>query len=377
MSVRFAARAQDSNRPRPMIVIVAPVGDTWEFEEYLQQHGSPLQGRVRILTYDEIAARQELPLGTYVFVAIDQLSPTEKQIALQCCERLRQADPQLAIFNHPSEVLLRFPFLTACFEQNRNSFRVYRAGAFLRCRRFPVFLRRELDHLGNVSGLLYTPAQLARTIAECVLRGFRLRDLIVVEYCDTADPSSIFRKYSAFIVGNAILPHTLTHNRNWMTKSNGRLIDAGTVSEELEYLAGDPHAAWLRETFALARINYGRIDYGLLDGRPQVWEINTNPTISRAASADPRTEEQKQLRTLVRQHFHPRFQVAWGVVDSPADPNRTVSIKISERQRRRLAAEKQLRLRIQTRKTAVAAMARVLIRPLWRGAKRIGLVSTP
>ncbi len=356
-----------------MIVVVAPTQETWEIEEYLQQHGSPLRSRLRILTYDEIAARQELPLGTYVFVAIDQLLPTEKQIAKRCCDSLREADPHLTIINHPSEVLLRFPFLEACFEQNRNSFRVYRAAGFSQCNRFPVFLRRDLDHCGNVSGLLYNPADLARAIAEKVLRGFRLRDLIVVEYCDTMDAAGIFRKYSAFIVGNAILPNSLTHNRDWITKSHGRLIDEATVREELDYLTSDPHADWLRETFALSRINYGRIDYGLINGRPQVWEINTNPTIARAAGADPLTEKQKQLRARVREHFHPRFQAAWETIDSPADPNRTISVKVSERQWQRHTAERELRARIQGRKTAIAAMAKVLIRPIRRGAKRIRL----
>ena len=31
--------------------------------------------------------------------------------------------------------------------------------------------------------------------------------------------------------------------------------------------------------FDLARIDYGRIDYSVVDGRIQVWEINTNPMI--------------------------------------------------------------------------------------------------
>ena len=31
--------------------------------------------------------------------------------------------------------------------------------------------------------------------------------------------------------------------------------------------------------FQIAGIDYGRIDYSMLDGEPQVWEINTNPTV--------------------------------------------------------------------------------------------------
>lgn len=354
-----------------MIVVVAPTQETWEIEEYLAQHGSDLQKRLRILTYDEIAARQELPLGTYVFVAIDQLSKTEKRIALQCCDRLQETHPELTLLNRPAGVLVRFPFLKICFERKRNRFQVYRAASFLRCQRFPVFLRRASDHLGNVSGFLYTRRELARAIADKWLRGFRLRDLIIVEYCETKDASGIFRKYSAFIVGNSILPHTLTHNCDWVTKSHGRIIDAETVQEELSYLNGNPHAEWLRETFGLAHITYGRIDYGMLDGSPQVWEINTNPTIARHAAADRLTEEQKQLRGPVRQHFHSRFRAAWEAIDSPADINGAISVRVSERQRRRLAVERDQRVRILERKTMIATMASALLVPLSHGVKRI------
>jgi hypothetical protein len=47
-----------------------------------------------------------------------------------------------------------------------------------------------------------------------------------------------------------------------------------------EYLQAHPHEAELRKIFDLANIEYGRIDYSLLNGKIQVWEINTNPNIT-------------------------------------------------------------------------------------------------
>ena len=354
-----------------MIFFVAPSEETWEFQDYLQTLGKELLGRIRILTYDEIAARQEVPLGSYIFVAIDQLSPTEKEIALQCWEELSKTQSDIRLINHPAEVLLRYDLLKACFELKRNSFRVRRAFDFLRCRNFPVFLRRDRDHNGSLTGLLYTQRELARAVAKSLLVGYRLRDLIVVEYCDTLDPSGTFRKYSSFIVGDRVLPHTLMHSHNWITKSLGRLIDAGTAHEELEYVQNNPHAKWLRETFELAKIQYGRIDYGLRDGEPQVWEINTNPTIIRTVGSAPITEEQTRLRDPIRQHFFPNFQAALEAIDSVADPSRAVRIKVSQRQQRRLAAEKRLGLRVQARKTAMSQIANLLIWPLRRQWARV------
>jgi hypothetical protein len=270
-----------------MVFFVAPLGETWELEDYLQTYGKELTGRVGVLTWDQIVAQQELPLGSYVFLAIDQLSPAEKEIAAQCWEKLSQARSDITLINHPSEVLLRYDLLQASYERKQNTFRVRRAFDFLRCQEFPVFLRREHDHKASFTDLLRTRPELARAVAKSVSTGYRLRDLIVVEYCDTTDGAGTFRKYSSFIVGDRILPHTLVHSHNWITKSHGRLIDADTAREELEYVQSNPHSKWLRETFALAKVRYGRIDYGLRDGKPQVWEINTNPTIVRPVAAPP------------------------------------------------------------------------------------------
>jgi hypothetical protein len=358
-----------------MIFLVAPTGETWEFEDYLRTYGKELSGRVSILTWDQIVTTQQLSLGSYIFLALDQLTPTEREIAVQCWQKLSEAKAAITLVNNPSKVLLRYDFLRASFERGHNRFRVHRAAKFLDCRHFPVFLRGELDHRGSLSDLLSTRRHLARAVAEKTLSGFRLRDLIVVEYCHTVSGDGLFRKYSAFIVGDTIIPHTLMHSRDWITKSHGRLIDAQTAREELAYVTGNPHAEWLRQTFALAKIRYGRIDYGVQNGAPQVWEINTNPTIIRHPNADPLTQQQVRLRDPIRHNFFPKFQTALEAIDSTVRPDRTLRISVSLRQQRRLAGEKQLRLRLEGRRTALAWVGNQMIFPLWRAAKRVGLVS--
>src|ERR1039458_2097315 len=147
-----------------MIFFVAPLGEAWELEDYLQTYGKELLGRAGVLTWDQIVARQELPLGSYVFLAIDQMSPTEKEIAAQCWEKLSHARSDITLINHPSEVLLRYDLLQVCYERKRNNFRVRRAFDFLRCQQFPVFVRRENDHEASLTGLLRTREELARAI---------------------------------------------------------------------------------------------------------------------------------------------------------------------------------------------------------------------
>jgi hypothetical protein len=332
-------------------------------EEYLQEYGGPLSDRVRILTYDDIVVQRELSLGTYIFAAIDRLSLTEREIAAQCWRELSRASPAIRLVNHPTEVLCRYELLVRCLELKRNTFRVRRASEFYRRHHFPVFIRAEGEHGGSLTRVLNNRRQLALALAKTLLWGYRLRDLLIVEYCDTVDSSGIFREYCAAIVGDRIIPQALVHNRNWITKWEGRLVDADKAREQREYVEANPHAEWLRETFELAKIGYGRIDYGLKGGVPQVWEINTNPTIVRRAGV-PSTmpQEQQNLLAPVREGFLRQLQVALAGIDSETDPHRRVRIDVSRRQLGRLEAEKRLRLRIRAHKTVIS---RAAYAPLW------------
>jgi len=81
------------------------------------------------------------------------------------------------------------------------------------------------------------------------------------------------------------------------------------LEEELEYVRTNPHAAMLEEIFDLAGIEYGRVDYGLRDGRPQVWEINTNPAV---ASSSP---EEAFPRRPVHAHATRRIVAAYRALE--------------------------------------------------------------
>lgn len=357
-----------------MIFFVAPAQETWCVEAYLDQYGDKLLGRATVLTFDSIAIQQGLSLGTYIFLAIDQLSPTEREIAGLCWRELLRASSGITLVNHPSEVLCRYDLLKACFERG-NTFQIWRASKFYRCQKFPVFIRSEHEHTGSLTGLLYTQRELTLALAKTLGHGYRLRDLIIVEYRETVDSSGLFRGYCASIVGGRIIPQALVHNYNWVTKWAGRLIDAEKAREEREYVESNPHADWLRKTFELAKIRYGRIDYGLSDGLPQVWEINTNPMIVRPAGWPPgtMTAEEANLRAPMRDRFLREFCAALEAIDSTVDSNRTIRVSVSRRQQRKLEAEKRLRLRLRARKTAISYaydLAYPLVRPLrWLRSK--------
>jgi hypothetical protein len=335
-------------------------------EDYLQQYGSNLLNRITLITYDDIASGKTLPVGTYLFSAIDRLFPCEKEIAARFCRKLLSASSHVTLLNDPGRVVCRYQMLKECFTRKRNSFRVFRAHEFHCCQRFPVFIRPEGEHSGSLTRLLYTQKELIRELARALLQGFRLRDLIILEYCNTADAAGVFRLYCATIVGDEIIPQVIVHNRNWITKWEGRLVDEEKAREQQDYVESNPHAAWLKTTFELAQVNYGRMDYGLVDGVPQVWEINTNPMIVRpAGTVTALTQGQESLLAPVRNSFLERFGAALEKIDRTTDPHRAICVDVSERERREVEAERRLKRRVRARKTALSQM-----RPVVTGLRR-------
>ena len=70
--------------------------------------------------------------------------------------------------------------------------------------------------------------------------------------------------------------------RTWLVKGSTRVVNDRTREEQRRYVADNPHQQQIRDVFAAAHIEYGRIDYGIANGRLRVYEINTNPAIGGA-----------------------------------------------------------------------------------------------
>jgi hypothetical protein len=109
-----------------------------------------------------------------------------------------------------------------------------------------------------------------------VFRKHQLNTLLVVEYCDTKDSRGVFSKYSSFVVGGRVVPCHVDVSRGWWSRIPTSSTRASWTGAQLR--AQQPASEWLEETFRLAGVDYGRIDYSFLGNKPQVWEINTNPS---------------------------------------------------------------------------------------------------
>ena len=151
-----------------------------------------------------------------------------------------------------------------------------------------------------------------------------MRELLVVEFCDPADAPGAYRKYSATCVQGRVAAQYVAVNRHWMVKFHGGKFREEWAHEERDYIRRNPHAAEINHIFSLAGIDYGRIDYGMLDGRIQVWEINTNPSNGGPPlnSGIERTPPDiMRLQRPNRKLFFEQFESMLSSVDSEHEPS--------------------------------------------------------
>jgi hypothetical protein len=176
--------------------------------------------------------------------AVDDIEPAERRLFAGIWDQLEAAAPRTRVLNHPDRSLGRLEFLDAMAGSGRNEFRAVSAAAWPADVRYPVFIRDRERHNGALTPLLRSPADVARMLKWFVWKGYRREDLLVVEYCETADTDGVYRKYSAYIVGERIIPRCIEYGAKWMVKHDIRMFDDARIREEFDYVTGNPHESW-------------------------------------------------------------------------------------------------------------------------------------
>ncbi len=282
------------------VICLVHKGKEYTFCKYLASWGQDLASRVAVRHYRGLRATGRTALkrlsqtcrawgvGTfddpgpptgeprvYIFTDIERLDEAETGRASALRRRLEDHPDTALILNHPARSWRRFELLRALRERGTNTFGVYRVADLPTSLRYPVFVRDENEHGTGFSGLLRSSGELDRQLR--ALKG-KLDGKVVVELCDASDDSGVVRKYGAFKVADRIVARQIHFSHRWIVREPD-IRTPESAREELEYVEANPHAEALSEIFSLARIDYGRIDYSVVDGRIQVWEINTNPMI--------------------------------------------------------------------------------------------------
>jgi hypothetical protein len=274
--------------------------------------------RLRLLSYEEAFRLDALPVGSYVFTDLDRLNPEQTERAAILWDALRSSGHGLELLNHPVRSMRRYELLRQLRERGINDFDVCRL-TDRRPLRFPVFIRSENEHLGSVTPLLRSPGELEAAIEKLAADGMSREDKIIVEYRDVADARGLHHRYGAYIIGTRIFAGNLFFSRDWMVKRlQPEFAHGEFLAAEDQYVRTNPHEGMLRPIFTLARIEYGRMDYAMVDGRVQVFEINTNPIAPIVEELLPALREldyspRRAVRIPLRRRFEPPWEerVSW------------------------------------------------------------------
>jgi hypothetical protein len=313
-----------------MIHFVLPAANEWTAREYFSKWGRSVAGRFRVLRYEDLAAKTSFDRGTYLLTGF---FPRRLQPLMEELHRQLSAVEGIRFVNHPTRTLRRFELLEELYRRGWNGFRAVRlATADVAALRYPIFLRSEEEHSGALSPLLRSPSEIDGALGKALWQGYRLDDLLAVEFCDTADAEGFYRKYSAYIVGDRILARAIERGRGWMLKHARAEFTEATILAEREFIVTNPHEAELRKIFEIAGTEFGRIDYGIQNGRIQTWEINLLPAIGRGQGERRHAvvpSELEPLRDVGKRHFYRGFAEAWEAVDLPSDRQPPVQVALS------------------------------------------------
>jgi hypothetical protein len=263
---------------------------------FLGTWGKELRNVIKPVSYEKMFRKRSFPPGNYIFSDIERLSIKDTERAAQIHKILLGSNTGCSLFNNPTQSMKRFELLRSLHQENINKHNVFHViGNEEEPRKFPVFLRVADDHGGSISPLLHSKEELRLFLDTMAQHGLSKEGKIIVEFCDCSDSKGIYRKYSCFFIAGQVIPRHICFGKNWVVKEPD-IIQPEHIEEERDFLQNNPHEQTIRSIFNKARIDYGRIDYGVLDDKPQVWEINTNPRLASVISSiTPERDKNTQL----------------------------------------------------------------------------------
>ncbi|MEZ0217454.1 MAG: hypothetical protein ACAH89_09990 [Rariglobus sp.] len=271
------------------------------------------------VTYEDLPRLKPRP-GLYVFSDVELLDDAQRAQAVALHARLKAEPDRYRVWNDPARSARRFDVLERMAREGRNRFRAFRAGETLPGDlRYPVFVRDEHEHTGSQTPLLHNAEELDAALAGLRAGTRPTQPLLVVEWLNYGDADGVFRKYSMFRWGDTLVRKHVLFSSSWLLRTpeeSARFEAPEFLAEEQAFLAGggegDAHDAQVRGIFEMLAIDFGRIDYTVVDDRIQVFEINTNPLALRPKQLEPGP------RRPVHAAFAVRAEAAWRAGDPAA-----------------------------------------------------------
>lgn len=233
---------------------------------------------LRLLTWEHVLRARRLPGGTYIFTDFDRLHPWYLECAGHLYDRLRDAG--VTVLNDPRLFMPRAALLRKLYARSVNDFTCWLPAMGERPERFPVFLRTIAAHRGVLGELLHTEAEAETALRDALIKGYVLSDLCFVEYRAHPTEAGTFRKLACMRLGRRLVPMQTVTQHHWVAKYGE--LGAATPEQYKQDLAefdNYPHSEAITRAFDIANVDFGRADFAVVDGRLQIYEINTNPRI--------------------------------------------------------------------------------------------------
>ena len=152
-----------------------------------------------------------------------------------------------------------------------------------------------------------------RAVNDAIAAGYPITSLLMIEYAAEPVRPGLFRRLSVFRIGEAYVGANCVHEDNWLVEYGTEgIAPAELYADELRIVRDNPFEAAMRPVFDLAAIEYGRSDFGLVGGKVQTYEINTNPHIEFPAT-HPSEDRIESYRIFQRNLYD-----ALAGIDTPA-----------------------------------------------------------
>ncbi|MEH6552275.1 MAG: hypothetical protein V7744_20035 [Pseudomonadales bacterium] len=236
--------------------------------------------KLGVCNYNWLLKQKNPPKGSYVFLDRERMGPWELRIASALYQHIKNAGPAYRAINNPALMADRQSLLRLLHVHGINDFNAYSVTERQMPQKYPVFIRRDYDHHYPVSDLISNEIELLRTLEKLKAKGEPEAGLLIVEYCAQPLSGGLFRKLSSYRVANELFFFNTVHENSWLVKYGTKnSANDALYTEEQEMIKSNAFKDELTKVFDLAGIEYGRVDFGLVNGQCQIYEINTNPTL--------------------------------------------------------------------------------------------------
>ena len=244
--------------------------------------------KLKIRDYQSLFRLRSLPAGTYIFTDRERLDHWQ----LRACGRLYQALSEYPeyykLYNNPAQILSKHGMLRQLFRTGINPFDCYTVTERTAPVRYPVFLKTEYEHKRPIGGLLENKSQLHDAIHTLIKNNFPLDGVIITEYFSTPLKADVFRRLSSYVIGQNLSFAGAVHEKNWCVKyGQHSIVGDEEYREERQMIDTNFRSEEIKKVVNLLNIEYGRVDYNVVDGKLAIYEINTNPHIPLYKSTSP------------------------------------------------------------------------------------------